>query len=40
MTELTTKRTVQSTDKKSERMRKARINAGLSQREAAEKIGV
>ena len=40
MTELTTTNTVQSTDKKSERMRKARINAGLSQREAAEKIGV
>lgn len=40
MTGLTTTNTVQSTDKKSERMRKARINAGLSQREAAEKIGV
>lgn len=40
MTELTTTNTVQSTEKKAARMRKARINAGLSQREAATKMGV
>lgn len=40
MTELIKKDTVQNTDKQAERIRQARVNAGLSQYAAAEKLGV
>lgn len=40
MTELTKTDTVQNTDKQAERIRQARLNAGLSQYAAAEKLGV
>ena len=40
MTELTSVPAIKTLERKSVRMRKARVNAGLTQREAAEKMGV